>query len=442
MKSHLYSFLQRGMILLALCCSVHAYPQSQYKKGYPIRSKDFDVLPGFQPPPQGYGNVPFYWWSGDTLTRERLAAQLDILSESATDGFAVSYIHTDPTIDSLFNKGGYGLYGKTEPGAPGVFTKEWWDIWTWFSGECAKRGVATGLDDYTVGWIGNGYYPDEVEARPDFQNYQGKLNIRIIPVKKGETISIQKPENHLSTVFWPGGITLDYPAGANSLEWTSAEDGKVYVTRTENSYILHPEYGKALVDVYFNRFEQKMTPEQREGMNYFFQDEMSYPINMLSWSSDFREEFQKRKGYDIVPYLPALKEYIGKETPKIRLDYAEVLTDLADERYYQPIYNWHAQRGLIYGSDNLGRGTNPLAYVDYFRANSWYTAPGNDAPSKGSSFIQTKVSSSIAHLYNRPRTWLEAFHSMGWGSSGEWLTQQIDHHFIAGGNLVCMHGLY
>ena len=442
MKSHLYSFLQRGMILLALCYSVHAYPQSQYKKGYPIRSKDFDVLPGFQHPPQGYGNVPFYWWSGDTLTRERLAAQLDILSESATDGFAVSYIHTDPTIDSLFNKGGYGLYGKTEPGAPGVFTKEWWDIWTWFSGECAKRGVATGLDDYTVGWIGNGYYPDEVEARPDFQNYQGKLNIRIIPVKKGETISIQKPENHLSTVFWPGGITLDYPTGANSLEWTSAEDGKVYVTRTENSYILHPEYGKALVDVYFNRFEQKMTPEQREGMNYFFQDEMSYPINMLSWSSDFREEFQKRKGYDIVPYLPALKEYIGKETPKIRLDYAEVLTDLADERYYQPIYNWHAQRGLIYGSDNLGRGTNPLAYVDYFRANSWYTAPGNDAPSKGSSFIQTKVSSSIAHLYNRPRTWLEAFHSMGWGSSGEWLTQQIDHHFIAGGNLVCMHGLY
>ena len=442
MKSNLHSILQRGIMLLALCSSIFAYPQSQYKKGYPNKDKDFDVLPGFQQPPKGYGNVPFYWWSGDSLTRERLAAQLDILSESATDGFAVSYIHTDPQIDSLFNKRGYGLFGRTEPGAPGVFSNEWWDIWTWFSGECAKRGVAVGLDDYTVGWIGNGYYPDEVEARPDFQDYQGKLNIEIIPVKKGKAITVSKPENHLSTVFWPGGITLNYPEGTTSLNWTPREDGKVYVIHTESSYILHPEYGKALVDVYFNRFEQKMTPEQRKGMNYFFQDEMSYPINMLSWSDDFREEFQKRKEYDIVPYLPALKEYIGKETPKIRLDYAEVLTDLADERYYQPIYDWHAQRGLIYGSDNLGRGTNPLAYVDYFRANSWYTAPGNDAPSKGSSFIQTKVSSSIAHLYNRPRTWLEAFHSMGWGSSGEWLTQQIDHHFIAGGNLVCMHGLY
>ena len=438
MKHRICSLWQWGVALVVLLVSCQEAPQTQYMKGYPDRGENFDVLPGFQNPPKGYGNVPFYWWSGDKLTRERLSAQLDILSESATDGFAVSYIHTDPTIDSLFNKEGYGLYGRTEPGEPGVFTDEWWDIWTWFSGECAKRGLAVGLDDYTVGWIGNGYYPDEVEARLDFQKYKGKLKMETIPVKKGETIHVNRPENHLTTVFWPGGITVD----GLTTDWQAPEDGNLYVISTENSYILHPEYGKALVDVYFNRFERKMTPEQREGMNYFFQDEMSYPINMLSWATDFQQEFQKRKGYDITPYLPALKEYIGAETPKIRLDYAEVLTDLADERYYQPIYDWHAKRGLIYGSDNLGRGTNPLAYVDYFRANSWYTAPGNDAPSKGSSFIQTKVSSSIAHLYDRPRTWLEAFHSMGWGSSGEWLTQQIDHHFIAGGNLVCMHGLY
>ncbi len=438
MKRNILSALRKGVALLALLLlAAPAWTQSQRLKGYPERGAQFDVLPGFQQPPKGYGNVPFYWWSGDTLTRERLSAQLDILCQSATDGFAVSYIHTDPEVDSLFNKNGYGLFGRTEPGAPAVFSDTWWDIWTWFSGECAKRGVATGLDDYTVGWIGNGYYPDEVELRPDFQSYQGKLNIEVIEVTQGKPVQLPNLENHLTTVFWPGGITLD-----GKQEWTPQQDGKVYVITTSPSYILHPEYGKAIVDVYFNRFEQKMTPQQRDGMNYFFQDEMSYPIDMMSWASDFQEEFSKRKRYDITPYLPALKEYIGPETPKVRLDYAEVLTDLAEERYYKPIYDWHAERGLIYGSDNIGRGRDPLAYVDYFRANSWYTAPGNDAPSKGSSFLQTKVSSSIAHLYNRPRTWLEAFHSMGWGSSGEWLTQQIDHHFMAGGNLVCMHGLY
>ena len=128
-------------------------------------------------------------------------------------------------------------------------------------------------------------------------------------------------------------------------------------------YVLHPDYGKTLVDVYFNRFENKMDSVGKAGMNYFFQDELSYPISMMSWSDDFQSEFQKRKGYDITPYLPALKEYIGPITPKIRLDYAEVLMDLSEERYYQPIYEWHAKRGLIYGCDNLGRGRNPLSYV-------------------------------------------------------------------------------
>ena len=91
------------------------FAQSQKYKGYPRRGGDIDVLSGFQNPPKGYGNVPFYWWNGDRLDKERLKEQLDILSSSATDGFAVSYIHTDPKVDTLFNKDGYGLYGRTEP---------------------------------------------------------------------------------------------------------------------------------------------------------------------------------------------------------------------------------------------------------------------------------------------------------------------------------------
>ena len=430
------------LLSIALILNLTATAQPQYMRGYPQADAKLDLKQGFLSPPKGYGNVPFYWWSGDHLTRERLAAQLDILSESATDGFAISYIHTDPKTDTLFNGKKYGLYGRTEPGDPAVFSEEWWDIWTWFSGECAKRGVAAGLDDYTVGWIGNGYYPDEIESREQFQNYPGHLTIKKIPVKRGKDECIAVPENMLAAVVWPQAERLDYLIKGGCLNWQPQQDGVLYLISTEHSYILHPDYGKALVEVYFDRFEQKMTPQQREGMNYFFQDELSYPIDMLSWSKDFAEQFLERKGYDIVPLLPALVDDIGAITPKVRLDYAEVLTDLAEERYYKPIYEWHAKRGLIYGSDNLGRGKNPLAYVDYFRANSWYTAPGNDAPSTGSSFLQTKVSSSIAHLYHRPRTWLEAFHSMGWGSSGEWLTEQIDHHFMAGGNLVCMHGLY
>lgn len=431
-------------ILCIVITCITGYSQTQKYNGYPIKNSDLDLLSGFTTPPKGYGNVPFYWWNGDTLKKERLKEQLEILASSATDGFAISYIHTSPRIDTLENKNGYGLFGMTEPGVPKVYSDEWWEIWNWFSAECARRGLGAGVDDYTMGWPGNRFYPDELDTMSVFQGYQGKLEISVDTVKGGESHTSTISGNLLAVVAWPGKTMLTENVKDGVLWWKApkGKDSYVYTITTQPSYVIHPEHGNRLVDVYFNRFEKRMDEAGREGMNYFFQDELAYPITLLSWSDDFKEEFLKRKGYDIIPYLPALKQNIGDETPKIRLDYCEVLMDLSEERYYKPIYDWHATRGLMYGADNLSRGKNPIAYIDYFRANSWYTAPGNDAPARGSSFLQTKVSSSIAHLYQRPRTWMEAFHSMGWGSTGAWLTRQIDHHFIAGGNLVCMHGLY
>ena len=418
--------------------------QSQKYKGFPSREGEIDIKANFANPPKGYGNVPFYWWSGDTLIKERLAEQLDILGESATDGFAVSYIHTHPKVEVELNANGYGGFGRVEPGSPGVFTDEWWDTWNWFSAACAERGMGAGLDDYVVGWPGNGFYVDELKHDAEFANYQGRLKVEKYTVQSGKVLQTDVPERWVSVTAFPASADLKSHIKDGKLSWknTSSQSQTVYVIHTEASCELHPEYGERLVDVYFKRFEEKLDAKGREGMNYFFQDELFYDLNLTSWCEDMPSEFQKRKGYDVLPYLPAVFEHIGDITPKIRIDYADVVMQLSEERYFEPIFEWHNQRGLIYGCDNHGRGLDPLQYMDYFRATSWYTAPGNDAPARGSRFRHTKVSSSIAHLYERPRTWLEAFHSMGWNSNGEWLTTQLDHHVMAGGNLLCMHGLY
>ncbi len=47
--------------------------------GVPERAAATDVRPGFITPPSGYGQVPFYWWVGDPLSRERLAWQMERL---------------------------------------------------------------------------------------------------------------------------------------------------------------------------------------------------------------------------------------------------------------------------------------------------------------------------------------------------------------------------
>ena len=407
------SFVAAMAFSLAAHISLNAQPQAYL--GYPSPDGKIDIRAGFAHPPKGYGNVPFYWWSGDSLRIDRLADQLEILSGSATEGFAVSYNHTHAKVDTAVNAAGHGFCGVPEYSTPAAFSEEWWKIWNEFSGMCADKGMGAGMDDYVFAWPGNRDFRDRVEHETRFQGYQGRMKTMTVALKD------RLPDHTLCSV----------PQGGDSL----------FVVYTVPSHELHPEFGKGIVEGYFKPFEDHMDARGLRGMNYFFQDELVYEAGLDSWCEDMPQEFMARKGYDIVPLLPLLFGP-GRDSVKVRLDYAEVVTQLAEERFFKPIYDWNASKGLIYGCDNMGRGLDPKEYMDYFRAVSWFTAPGNDAPSRGSSFTQTKVSSSIAHLYGRPRTWLEAFHSMGWDANGAVLTHQLDHHIIAGGNLLCMHGLY
>ena len=129
-------------------------------------------------------------------------------------------------------------------------------------------------------------------------------------------------------------------------------------------------------------------------------------------------------------------------TPKVRMDYADVRMALMEERYFQPIYHWHASRGLIFACDSGGRGLQPDEFGDYFRATRWYTAPGHDTPGGQADLIKGKVSSSIASLYRRPRVWLEGYHSLGWGATPERLMFATRENYLYGCTLLNLHGLY
>lgn len=85
--------------------------------GFPDRSPNLDVLPGFKTPPAGYGDVAFYWWIGDTLTKERITDQLDQLKNNSITGLQINYCHTDKGCES---------WGLTYASQPALFTKAVW----------------------------------------------------------------------------------------------------------------------------------------------------------------------------------------------------------------------------------------------------------------------------------------------------------------------------
>src|SRR5260370_3009040 len=63
------------------------------------------------------------------------------------------------------------------------------------------------------------------------------------------------------------------------------------------------------------------------------------------WTSDLLEEFRKRRGYDLTPYLPALAGDIGDKTGAVRNDWGKTLTELATERYLTPLREWAQKHG-------------------------------------------------------------------------------------------------
>lgn len=141
-----------------------------------------------------------------------------------------------------------------------------------FSGECARRGIGLGVDDYVVGWAGNGFYVDEVLQSEGFRDYQGRLHCRSYSVAAGERLEADVPEHTLLVVAYPGQTDLTDCVKSGKLEWTAptGKDCKVFVISTTASPELHPDYGKRLVEAYFNRFEEKLDEQGRKGLNYFF----------------------------------------------------------------------------------------------------------------------------------------------------------------------------
>ena len=402
-----------------------------------------DFINALNAPDRSFGEVPFYWWTGDRLDKARLTAQLEALAAKGVAGVQVNYAHRDRGGEENLS---YGGAGRTIDGDPMPFSEEWWDVFSFAARECERLGMGIGVGDYTLAWIGNGFFTDRIAAAPGMNARQ--MSCRQRSLAPGDEALFG--EDVIAAVTYPD-------PGCNVPDLLYTEDEGVIrpVTAPCEAYIvtgetaplsidpLHPDCGKMLVDLFFMEFERRL-PDLKPGtLNYFFQDELLFGCDVKRlWRDNLREGVKEKYGYDLIGFLPHLFFDLGDVTPKIRLDTADVRAQLMEEGYFKPIYEFHASRGMIYGCDQSSRGKDPGEFSDYFRAVRWFTAPGNDTPGRAADMIKVKVNSSIAHLYERPRVWLEGYHSSGWGTTPESVTAPTSDNFLFGANLLNLHGLY
>ena len=419
-------------------------PVPRGAKGYPSRAPDLDALPGFKTPPPGYGEVPFWWWTGERLDAERLVGQLRELHKKGISGVQVNYSHYDTP----------GWLSEQDP--PYLFTDDWWKVYSRVSEECGKLGMGIGLSTYTIDWprgATNLFY-QLFYSKPELNAIQLETGGRQ-RLRGGETKTVQCTGDPFAARAYRikdgriqrGGVDLAPFTKEGRITWTAPEgEWEIWTFRaTRKAGSLNPLMagaGDTVIRGFFQQFQDRNPGKSSKGLNYFFNDELHIGLGKFAWNPDFPEEFRRRKGYDLLDVLPGMWSDMGDITPKIRMDYADVRMSLMEERYFEPIYRWHASRGMIFACDSGGRGRRPDEFGDYFRATRWYSAPGHDTPGGRAGLVKGKVSSSIANLYCRPRVWLEAYHSLGWGATPERLMFATRENYLYGCTLLNLHGLY
>jgi hypothetical protein len=154
------------------------------------------------------------------------------------------------------------------------------------------------------------------------------------------------------------------------------------------------------------------------------------------WTGDFLEEFQKRRGYDLKPHLPALAGNRGEETAGLRHDWGLTLTELVNERFLKPVHEWARENHTLFRIQ--GYGIPPASISSYENAD----LPEGEGP-QWKILRASRWASSASHLLGRKVassetwTWL---HSPSFRATPLDMKAEADLHFLQGINQLIGHG--
>ncbi len=188
-------------------------------------------------------------------------------------------------------------------------------------------------------------------------------------------------------------------------------------------------------------------PLAGKSLRYLHTD--SWEVEAINWTPTLREEFRQRRGYDLLPYTPALAGRIVNsrtESNRFLHDFRKTLGDLAIDNHYRLFRDRAHKHGLLIHPESGGPHAVPidaqrcLGFVDApmseFWAWSWRHRIGDD------NRFFVKQPASAAHTYGRKLVLAEGFTTIGphWQETlWDNLKPSFDKAACEGMNLLVWH---
>jgi hypothetical protein len=154
------------------------------------------------------------------------------------------------------------------------------------------------------------------------------------------------------------------------------------------------------------------------------------------WTPNLPAEFQKRRGYDILPHLPEIVAGGSPAAEKVRHDWGQTLTELVNENYLTQINNWAIAHHTKFRSQTYGE---PAVT---FSSQRLATLPEGEGP-QWRAFSTLRWATSANHVFHNnvasgeTFTWL---HSPVFRATPLDMKAEADIDFIMGENQLIFHG--
>ncbi|MBK8503547.1 MAG: glycoside hydrolase [Saprospiraceae bacterium] len=396
-----------------------------------------------------------WWWMGNAVNKKDIEGQLRALSEAGFGGVEITPI--------------YGVKGSEDQYLQ-FLSDEWMDMLQFTILKAGELGLGVDMN------LGTGWPYGGPQVTPQFA--ASKLMHEKYDLKKGqnsrEKIISKDPDQNQAdvvllalTAYFPDGKTMDlmpYVNDENQLDWIPEQDCEVFVafngkTRQKVKRSAPGGEGWSLdhfsrdaLDVYLARFDSafSLIPNRPRA---FFND--SYEVYGSSATEAIFSEFEKRRGYDLKPYLRDLFSQVDSEIARrIQSDYRQTFFELLMDEFTIPWKDWsNAQkvktRNQAHGSP--GNLIDLYGIVDIPECetfgSSYFPIPGlrrdsSDIRPVDPDPVMLKLATSAANVLGKSYVSSETF---------TWLAEhfkvslsqckpELEQVFLAGVNHVFYHG--
>ena len=383
-----------------------------------------------------------WWWFGPAVTKPELEREMRLMKEGGIGGFEVQPVYP-LTLDDPEK----GI--KNFP----FFSDEYIDALRFVSAKAREMGLRL---DLTVGsgWPYGGPQVSVDQASGMLRSERIKVagsshRIPVPPISAGEKLIGAFLVRPRGQAIDPDSIREITDIKDGILQLPTGIDGQdeviFFISSRTGMQVKRPAIGaegfvldhlsRTATDSYLQKVGDRLLQAFGSQPPYaIFCD--SLEVYNQDWTSDFLEEFKRRRGYDLKPYLPALVADIGPKTGAIRHDWARTTTDLLNDRFLVPLHDWAQRNRTRLRMQNYGI---PAATVS---SNAYVDLPEGEG-SQWKIVRASRWASSASHLFGRPVTSSETWtwlHSPVFRATPLDLKAEADIHFLQGINQLIGHG--